>query len=146
MPIPPISILCHSKWMYGNREILSLYTPVKSVNILDHEQTQPLMQVMVTTYLGVVLTDDHSCVKDVERAKIVFFKQFNSLNHKFCFLIKIYCCIFSNYTKCRFKVLKPGIWNLIKKTWKTFPCHTIMLSNVIAWKIIMIVIMSALIK
>ena len=34
---------------------------------------------MDTTYLGVVLTGDLSCAKDVERAKLAFFKQFNSL-------------------------------------------------------------------
>ena len=36
--------------------------------------TQPMRQVMETTYLGVVLTDDLSCVKNVERAKLTFFE------------------------------------------------------------------------
>ena len=49
---------------------------------------QPLRQVMDTTYLGVVLTDDLSCAKDVERAKLAFFKQFNSIYHKFSFVNK----------------------------------------------------------
>ena len=38
--------------------------------------------------LEVVLTDDLSCAKDVEMAKLAFLKQFNSLYHKFCFADK----------------------------------------------------------
>ena len=40
---------------------------------------------METVYLGAVLTDDLSCDKDFERAKLAFFKQFNSIYHKFSF-------------------------------------------------------------
>ena len=36
-----------------------------------------------------MFTDDLSCAKDVERAKLAFFKQFNSINHKFSFVDKI---------------------------------------------------------
>ena len=43
---------------------------------------------METTYLGVVLTDDLSCTKDVERAKLAFFEQCNSITHKFSFFDK----------------------------------------------------------
>ena len=43
---------------------------------------------MDTTYLEVVLSDDLSCAKDVVRAKLAFFKQFNSLYHKFSFVDK----------------------------------------------------------
>ena len=49
---------------------------------------QPLRQVMETTSLGVVLNDDFSCVKDVERANLAFFKQFNSIYRKFSFVEK----------------------------------------------------------
>ena len=34
------------------------------------------------------MTDDFSCVKDVERAKLAFFKQFNSIYHNFRFVYK----------------------------------------------------------
>ena len=43
---------------------------------------------MDTTYLEIVLTDDLSCAKDVERAKLAFFKQFNAIYHKFSFVDK----------------------------------------------------------
>ena len=43
---------------------------------------------MDTFYLGVVLTDDISCVKDVEGAELAFFKQFISIYHKFSFVDK----------------------------------------------------------
>ena len=43
---------------------------------------------METTYSGVVLTDDLSCVKDIERAKLAYFKQFSSKYHKFRFVDK----------------------------------------------------------
>ena len=46
---------------------------------------QPPRLVMETSYLGVVLTDDLSCAKVVERAKLAFCKQFNSIYHKFVF-------------------------------------------------------------
>ena len=49
---------------------------------------QPMMQVMVTTYWGVVLTDDLSCAEDVERAKLAFYKQFHSIYHKVIFVGK----------------------------------------------------------
>ena len=49
---------------------------------------QPLRQVMETTYLGAVLTDDLSCANDVKRTKLAFFKQFNSIYHKFSFVDK----------------------------------------------------------
>ena len=49
---------------------------------------QPLSQVMETTHLVVVLTDDISCTKDVEWAKLAFFKHFNSIYHKFSFVDK----------------------------------------------------------
>ena len=48
----------------------------------------PLRQVTECTYLGVVLSDDLSCTKDVERAKLAFFEQFNSLYQKFSFANK----------------------------------------------------------
>ena len=43
---------------------------------------------METTYLGVVLTDGISCAKDVERAKLAFFIEFNSIYHNFIFVDK----------------------------------------------------------
>ena len=49
---------------------------------------QSLRQVMETTYLEVVLTDDVSCVKDVERAKLAFFKKLNYVYQNFSFVIK----------------------------------------------------------
>ena len=48
---------------------------------------QPLRQVTETTYLGVVLTDGVSCAKDVDQARIVFLKQYSSINHHFL----LYC-------------------------------------------------------
>ena len=46
------------------------------------------MQVMETTYLGVVLTDDYSCAKDDERAKLAFFKQITSIYNKSSYVVK----------------------------------------------------------
>ena len=43
---------------------------------------------MESTYLGVVLTDDLSCAKEVEGAMLAFFKQFKSSYHKFSLLDK----------------------------------------------------------
>ena len=43
---------------------------------------------METTYLGEVLPGELSCAKDVERAKLAFFKQFNFLYHKVSFVDK----------------------------------------------------------
>ena len=56
-------------------------TGLTSLTMNNH----PLNQVMETSCLGVVLTDDLSCAKLVERAKLVFHKQFNSIYHKFSF-------------------------------------------------------------
>ena len=41
---------------------------------------------MEPTNLGVVLSDDLSCAKDVQRAKLAFFKQINSIYQKFSFV------------------------------------------------------------
>ena len=43
---------------------------------------------METTYIGVVLTEDLSCAKDVERAKLTFCKQFKSIYHTFSLVDK----------------------------------------------------------
>ena len=42
----------------------------------------PLRQVTETTYLWLVLTDDLSCGKDVERAKLALFKKISSIYPK----------------------------------------------------------------
>ena len=73
---------------------------------------QPLKQVMEITYLGVVLTDDLASAKDVEQARIPFFKQFKSIYHNFVLLMKMYCWFFSDYAQRKFFVLKPGIRSL----------------------------------
>ena len=101
---------------------------------------------METTYLGVVLTDDLSFAKDVERAKLAFFIQFNSLYQKFTFDDKNVMLHFSIYMQCRFTMLKPGISNSIKKTLKTFLYRIIKLSNVSVEETHMTVIMSVLSK
>ena len=44
----------------------------KNVSTNSTMNNKPLRQVMETTYLGVALTHDLSCAKDVERAKIDF--------------------------------------------------------------------------
>ena len=49
---------------------------------------KPLRQIIENAYLGVVLTDDISCAKDIERANLAFFKQFNSIYNKFSFVDK----------------------------------------------------------
>ena len=49
---------------------------------------QQLRQVMETTYIEVVLTNYLSREKDVERAKLAFFKLFNSVYHKFSLVDK----------------------------------------------------------
>ena len=51
-------------------------------------KSQPLRQVREIIYLGVEFTDDISCVKDVEQAKLSFFKPFNSTYHKFSLVVK----------------------------------------------------------
>ena len=69
---------CNIVFRHSNKNVLTSLTM----------NNQPLRQVMDTTYLGVVLSDDLSCAKDVERAKLAFFKQFNSIYHKFSFVDK----------------------------------------------------------
>ena len=69
---------CNIVFRHSNKKVLTSLTM----------NNQPLRQVMDTTYLGVVLSDDLSCAKDVERAKLAFFKQFNSIYHKFSFVDK----------------------------------------------------------
>ena len=64
---------------------------------------------MDTTYLGVVLSDDLSFAKYVERAKLVFLSNSTLYIANLVLLIEMYCYIFSDYTGCRFKVRKPGI-------------------------------------
>ena len=55
---------------------------------------------MEFTYLGVVLTDDISYAKDVERAKLAFFKSFNyTYITNLILLIKMCCCLFSEWTQ-----------------------------------------------
>ena len=43
---------------------------------------------METTHIGVVLTDELSCVKDAERAKLAFIKKSHSIYHKLSFVDK----------------------------------------------------------
>ena len=64
---------CHIVFRHKKRKIDS---DVKIDN-------QMLKTVTECKYLGVVLSDDLSCTKDVERAKACFFKQFYSLHNKF---------------------------------------------------------------
>ena len=49
-----------------------------------------------------VALDGLSCDKCVERAKLAFFKKFNSSYHNLSFVHKMFCCIRSDYSKCRF--------------------------------------------
>ena len=70
---------------------------------------QPLRQVMITTYLGIVLTDDLSGAKDVERTKLAFLYNSTLYITKLVLLTNMYCYIFYDYKQCRFTVLKPGI-------------------------------------
>ena len=51
-------------------------------------KNQQMRQVTETTYLGVELTDDLFCATDVERAKLVFSKQFNSIYQHFSFVVE----------------------------------------------------------
>ena len=96
---------CNIVFRHSNKKVLTNLTM----------NNQPLWQVIESIYLGVALTDDVSCAKHVERAKFAFFKQFNTLYPNLVLLILMYCYIFSDYTQCRFTVLKPGKENSIKK-------------------------------
>ena len=69
---------CNIGFRHSDKNVLTSFTM----------NNQPLRRVMDTTYLGVVLNDDLSCAKDVERAKLAFFKQFNSIYHKCSFVEK----------------------------------------------------------
>ena len=60
---------CNIVFRHCNKKVLTSLTM----------NNQPLRQLMDTTYFGAVLTDDLSCAKDVERAKLAFFKKFNSI-------------------------------------------------------------------
>ena len=60
--------------MCTSHAILSLDTAKKTVNKVDHEQ--PDAEASNRNYLGVVLTHHIPCAKDVEEAKLAFFKQF----------------------------------------------------------------------
>ena len=51
-------------------------------------KNQSLTQVMESNYSGVVLTEHLSCAKNVERAKLAFFKQLNPKYYKFSFVDK----------------------------------------------------------
>ena len=42
----------------------------------------------ITLYLGVVLSSDISCAKDIEQARLAFFLQVNYIHHKFSFVDK----------------------------------------------------------
>ena len=79
---------------------------------------------METTYLGVVQTDDLSCAKDVEQAKLAFFINLTLYITNLVLLIKMICYTFLNNMQCRFRMLKPGIQNS-KKCLKNFsvPYH-----------------------
>ena len=66
---------------------------------------EPLKTVTECKYLGVVLADDLSCTKDVERAKMSFFKQFNSLYCKFsCMDQKVLLHLFKMHAMCFYGV------------------------------------------
>ena len=80
--------------------------------------------------LGVVITDDLYCVKEVEQAKLVSLKNSTLHNTKLVLLIKNHCFIFSDYTQCSFMELKPDTLSLIKNTWETFQYLTIKISKV----------------
>ena len=69
---------CDIDFRHSNKKVLISLTM----------NNQPLRQVMETTHLGVVLTDDLSSAKDVVRAKLAFVKQFSSMYHKIRFVDK----------------------------------------------------------
>jgi len=60
----------------------------KRVSTRFTSNSLPLRQVTECTYLGAVLSDDLFCTKEVERAKLAYFKQFNPLYQKFSFANK----------------------------------------------------------
>ena len=67
---------CNIVFKYNNRDIKANLTL----------QGLPLRPAHDCTYLGVVLQDDMACTKDAERAVKAFFRQYNSLYHKFSFV------------------------------------------------------------
>ena len=75
---------------------------------------------MKTTYLGVVLTDDLSCAEDAERAKLSFFKQFNSIYHKVGFVDKNALLDLFRLHVMSFCGAETWYIKLNKKTLKTF--------------------------
>ena len=101
---------------------------------------------MDTTYLGVVVSDDLSCAKDVERAKLAFFKQFNSIYNKFSFVDKNVLLHIFQLHAMSFYGAEAWYIKLNKKTLKTFPYRIIQLSNVSVEETHMIVILSVLRK
>ena len=67
------SLHCYSKKLCRSHAMLFLDTTIKKKSTNLSMNNQPLRQVIETTYLGVLLTDDRSCTKDVDRAKLAFF-------------------------------------------------------------------------
>ena len=65
---------CHIVFRHKNRKIVS--------HVKIHNQL--LKTVPECRYLSVISSDDLSCTKDVERAKVSVFKHFCSLYNKFC--------------------------------------------------------------
>ena len=62
---------------------VTLFSVIKKIVSEVKFGNQVLKTVTEFIYLGVVLSDDLSCTKDVERAKACLFKQFFSLHNKF---------------------------------------------------------------
>ena len=81
---------------------------------------QRLRKVMETTYLGVVLTDDLSCAKNVERAELAFFKQSNSIYHIFTFVDKNVLLHLILLHAVSLYGAETWYVKLIKKSFKTF--------------------------
>ena len=76
---------CHIVLRHKNKKIVS---DVKIDN-------QILKTVTECKYLGVVLSNDLSCTKNVERAEVSFFEKFNSLPNKFyCMVQKVLVRLF----------------------------------------------------
>ena len=87
-----------------------------------------------------MLTDDLSCAKDVEGAKLAFFKQFKSIYHKFSFVDKNVLLHIFRLHVMSFYGAETWYTKINKNTLKIFHYLIIKLSNVSVEEILTIVI------
>ena len=107
-------------------------------------KNQSLREVVETTYLGVVLTDDISCAKIADRAKLAFIEKIKSIYHEPCFVDRIVLLYLFRLHAMSF--YGAGTWYIKfnKKYLKKIQYLIIKLSSLFAQETLAIPIMSVL--